>query len=470
MPGRNRNPYQRMYARPARRRRPPWWAFAVAALIVVVAIAALLIARCAPRPDATATVGNSLAPAMPAQEGDALSAQTTPPPVAADQALSAQQTLIPDEAAALPSATPLADAALSGGENLSDDAYTESEVLSVRPTAMPGGYLPIFSKAKTEEKIIAITVDDCNQTENLRQIVDCAVANGGKLTIFPIGKNLAREGLQEVIRYAYEQGMEFENHSYNHSTFYRLDAETMAAEIYNANRALSMVLGVDYQMHFMRTRGGDNRRDLRTHQYLEKLGYYGMAHWTMSGSSSSVSKLKSTLAPGNIYLFHTKDYDLQALKEFIPYAVSQGYRLVTLTEMFGYPDNEATPITTPLEEREVPQPDPYVYDYKELNPDNNYIWDVYLLQQRLVELGWLEDTPDGVYGQNTYNAVGYFQLAAGIQATGSASPETQEVLFSDAAPRAGETLAAAPTSIAPVMTTTPRAQQTASTVDMTIFD
>ena len=38
------------------------------------------------------------------------------------------------------------------------------------------------------------------------------------------------------------------------------------------NRAVSETLGVDYQMHFMRTRGGDNRHDLRTHQYIEKDG------------------------------------------------------------------------------------------------------------------------------------------------------------------------------------------------------
>ena len=125
----------------------------------------------------------------------------------------------------------------------------------------------------------------------------------------------------------------------------------MAAEIYNANLALSSVLGVDYQMHFMRTRGGDNRYDLRTHQYLEKLGYYGMAHWSVDGSKSSTEQLANSLSPGQIYLFHTTDSDLELLSFFIPYAAAQGYEMLTFTEMFGYPDNEATEITTPLTER-----------------------------------------------------------------------------------------------------------------------
>ena len=346
------------------------------------------------------------------------------------------------------------------------------------PTPEAEGYLPVFSKGETTQKVIAITVDDCNQTENLRQIVQCAIDNGGKLTILPIGENLERESLREVIRYAYENGMELENHTYTHPAFYRMTTDEMAWEIYMNNRAVSETLGVDYQMHFMRTRGGDNRHDLRTHQYMEKMGYYGMAHWTLSGSSSSVEALKSQLAPGNIYLFHTTDNDLGKLLGFIPYATQQGYRLVTLNEMFGLPENE----TAPLSEMNMPEPDAYVIpEYKLLDKKHSYVYDVYLLQQRLIELGWLDDTADGVYGDDTYMAVGYFQKAIGMQPNGNATPETQEALYKDDAPRSndGRTAIGAPTSTsaatpaptsAPVHTTAPRNAAPTVAVDMTLFD
>ena len=346
------------------------------------------------------------------------------------------------------------------------------------PTPEAEGYLPVFSKGETTQKVIAITVDDCNQTENLRQIVQCAIDNGGKLTILPIGQNLERESLREVIRYAYENGMELENHTYTHPAFYRMTTDEMAWEIYMNNRAVSETLGVDYQMHFMRTRGGDNRHDLRTHQYMEKMGYYGMAHWTLSGSSSSVAELKSELAPGNIYLFHTTDNDLGKLLGFIPYATQQGYRLVTLNEMFGLPENE----TAPLSEMNMPEPDAYVIpEYKLLDKKHSYVYDVYLLQQRLIELGWLDGTADGVYGDDTYMAVGYFQKAIGMQPNGNATPETQEALYKDDAPRSndGRTAIGAPTSTsaatpaptsAPVHTTAPRNAAPTVAVDMTLFD
>ena len=405
-----------------------------------------------------------------AQEGANAATQTAGDPAATPATGTAPGT----DASALPQASPTS-------ESLSDDSYTADEVHGPRPTAEADGYLPVFSKAETTEKIIAITVDDCFQADNLRQIIQCAIDYGGKLTILPIGKNLERESVQEAIRYAYENGMELENHTYTHPAFYRMSTEDMAREIYLNNRAVSVTLGVDYQMHFMRTRGGDNRHDLRTHQYIKKMGYYGMAHWTLSGSSASVDTLKSTLAPGNIYLFHTTDNDLSKLLGFIPYATQQGYRLVTLNELFGYPENE----TSPLSEFDMPEPDPYVIEeYKLVNKKNNYIYDVYLIQQRLIELGWLHDTADGVYGDATYMAVGYFQKAIGMQPNGDATPETQEALFADDAPRSndGRTVAgsaaeqaaqatptAAPTS-APVHTTAPRNIQPGPTVDMTLFD
>ena len=477
--------------RPARRpahakRRPrgkssplPLIIIALATLLIVAL--AIIIPRCASGGGDTAVPAWSETVTTPTQ---AIAAPTPTPDAPEAQADPAQ------DAQADPTAQidPTQDAQTDPGQDVQTTPTAQVVQLSVEgnngvvpapiPTPEGEGYLPVFSKGETTQKVIAITVDDCNQTENLRQIVQCAIDNGGKLTILPIGQNLERESLREVIRYAYENGMELENHTYTHPAFYRMTTEEMAWEIYMNNRAVSETLGVDYQMHFMRTRGGDNRHDLRTHQYMEKMGYYGMAHWTLSGSSSSVAELKSELAPGNIYLFHTTDNDLGKLLGFIPYATQQGYRLVTLNEMFGLPENE----TAPLSEINMPEPDPYVIpEYKLLDKKHSYVYDVYLLQQRLIELGWLDGTADGVYGDDTYMAVGYFQKAIGMQPNGNATPETQEALYRDDAPRSndGRTAIGAPASTsapttaptaAPVHTTAPREAAPTVAVDMTLFD
>ena len=57
------------------------------------------------------------------------------------------------------------------------------------------------------------------------------------------------------------------------------------------------------------------------------------------------------------------------------------------------------------------------------------------IQTRLKALGYLSQTPDGVYGDNTERAVAYFQKKNGLFISGVATDETQSVLFSASAER-----------------------------------
>ena len=300
---------------------------------------------------------------------------------------------------------------------------------ATRPTPTAPGYGLVFSEADTEEKIIAITVDDCFQAENLKDIVDAAINVGGKLTIFPIGKNVLKKKQREVLKYAWEHGFELENHTFTHNGLYRSSDEEMAEEIYKQQLALSYILGVEYQCHFLRPKGGDARRDQRMQVYAEQIGYYGIAHWTISGSTHTLKDIAKALKPGTIYLFHTTTKnDRDKLVQFIPYAVEQGYQLVTLNEMFGYPDNETSPLTTPIEEHTIPQLQPYTRVYDVYKP-TRYSWGVYLLQEKLIELGYMTGEPDGVYGQECAEYIKAYQKDHNLEPTGVADVALQEMIF-----------------------------------------
>lgn len=54
------------------------------------------------------------------------------------------------------------------------------------------------------------------------------------------------------------------------------------------------------------------------------------------------------------------------------------------------------------------------------------------LQNRLVELGYLRDSADGVFGKNTEKAIKELQRSNNLEETGEASAELQELLFSGA--------------------------------------
>lgn len=300
-----------------------------------------------------------------------------------------------------------------------------------RPTPTAPGFLPIFMQANTDEKICAITVDDCYQADNLRRIIDCAMENDARLTIFPIGENVLRQKQSEILREAWQNGFEIENHTFTHNGLYAVSDEEFTAEVYKQQLALSYILDVEYQPHFLRPKGGDARRDQRIHAYAAQLGYYGIAHWSASGSAGvSDARLGSNLQPGAIFLFHTTDADLERLLRFIPWVAGQGYRMVTLNEMFGYPDNETAELAVPIREHTIPPLEPYERVYVSYKK-KTYAWGVYLLQEKLIELGYLDGAPDGIYGDDCVKAVKAWQKDHGVEQTGVADAEMQERIFGE---------------------------------------
>ena len=302
-----------------------------------------------------------------------------------------------------------------------EPATVDSQWVVARPTATAEGFMPVFTKGTTQDKIVAITVDDCFQAENLRQIVDKAIEVGGKLTIFPIGKNTIQKQQSEILKYAWENGFELENHTYTHNGLFACSNEELADEVFKAQMALSHILGVEYHCHFLRPRGGDARGDQRMQMYARQLGYYGIAHWSASGSANN-SKIAKALEPGAIYLFHTTDADLEKLLRFIPWVAEQGYQLVTLNEMFGYPANETAPLTMAANEYPTPALEPYEMVYVPLKK-TSYCWEAYLLQQKLIEMGYLTGEPDGVYGDGCVAAIKAYQKDHGMQETGEADAD-----------------------------------------------
>ena len=94
----------------------------------------------------------------------------------------------------------------------------------------------------------------------------------------------------------------------------------------------------------------------------------------------------------------------------------------------------ATPSPTPTFS---PTPSPVPTPTPQITPNKSYRIlrrkskgdDVRRLQERLRELGYLNGTADGAFGDMTYRAVIAFQRANGLQPDGQAGPATQTMLF-----------------------------------------
>lgn len=82
----------------------------------------------------------------------------------------------------------------------------------------------------------------------------------------------------------------------------------------------------------------------------------------------------------------------------------------------------------------TPSPTPVPVTYTTLTRGDESE-EVLRMQNRLWELGFLQDDRDGNFGGNTYTAVKAFQQSAGLDVTGIADSKTLTVLYSDDAPR-----------------------------------
>ena len=126
---------------------------------------------------------------------------------------------------------------------------------------------------------------------------------------------------------------------------------------------------------------------------------------------------------------------MKKMISFMKFAQEQGYRMVTLNELLGYEENAYQPAQESILTQTLPMLEDYENVYVQLKVGDR-AWQVFLIQSRLVELGYLAaDGADGVFGESTSSAISKFQAQCGLMGTGVATTQTQIELFADDAPK-----------------------------------
>ncbi len=315
---------------------------------------------------------------------------------------------------------------------------TPSVTLMPTATEEPYEYLPVYTKGDTTEKKIAITIDDISNISALKTAVTAAEELGAKLTLFPYGSTILDSDVTEVLKTCVlELGYEVENRTQNNVALYSLDTDDFALEILTPDVSLDYALSKDYSMHLLRPLGGVGTNDPRTHDYFMKLGYDGIVTWTYYGTTATVTELKETLAPGNIYAFDGTTDSIKYMVAFMEYCDSLGYEMVTVNEILGFEENSCEDPEDDILTRDYAMPDDYeLYAFEFSTGDRAY--QVKLIQERLIELGYLssDSTADGIYGSGTASAIMAFQAQLGQPCTGIGTVTVQRLLFADEAPSA----------------------------------
>ena len=202
----------------------------------------------------------------------------------------------------------------------------------LRPLAETEGLLPVFNRANTNEKRIAITVEGLNDSENINTLIGLCATYGVKLTFFPTGEELTRD--MRIWPMAILSGHQIENHTYSNKALQSLTQEDMVNEIIVHTSILRSIIGNDYQPHFLRTNDMSDDLHPAIHKVLTENGYFGVVRWRVHTPSGI-----NDVEPGAILAYTLNDKGLKQLSAAIPVLIENGFEMVTLNELFMYPDN-----------------------------------------------------------------------------------------------------------------------------------
>jgi len=198
-------------------------------------------------------------------------------------------------------------------------------------------------------KRVAITVDDCYKTAAEWIEADVALCRqyGIHMTFFPVYKTgCLLPAYRDLWQSVLDAGCEIGCHAYQHLRLGSFDYWTLIRRLGMWQEKLDETLGYHYQTRWLRPPygsidGGKKMNEKQVTSALRRYGFDHIIHWEVS-ETKNMDKALEEIKPGSILLFHSKKKDTHFLEQLIPILLEQGYELVTVSELYGYPPPETS--------------------------------------------------------------------------------------------------------------------------------
>ncbi len=195
-----------------------------------------------------------------------------------------------------------------------------------------------------EKKLIALTFDDGPSNQNTNRILDVLEKYHSRATFFVIGKRIADR--TEVIARAINLGCEIGSHTWGHSDFTKYPKSALVDSLKKTDEA--MVTNFNYHMTLFRPPYASIDGNIEA---VSKDMGYTMILWSGSSHDWSIKNVdkvyKNTFncaADGAIVLFHDiYDFTAEAIERIVPDLISQGYQLVTVSELIALDEKPVSP-------------------------------------------------------------------------------------------------------------------------------
>ena len=217
---------------------------------------------------------------------------------------------------------------------------------------------PVESEPEvTEEKLIALTFDDGPNTTTTHEMLDVLEKHGVVASFFLIGNNINDQSAEAVKR-AYDMGCEIGNHSKSHEYMDKLTPEEIIAEFEYVQEKVKEITGEEPK--FFRPPYFAVADNVWDNIDIPFIAGVGCNDWDPKVPADRRAKvILRSVKDGSIILMHDAQGNsatVEAVDMLIPELKAQGYRFVTVSELF--------------DEREIEPKHKILYS----NVDQLYMW------------------------------------------------------------------------------------------------
>ena len=211
------------------------------------------------------------------------------------------------------------------------------KIVSEKPANLH--YKQIVYRINTEEKIIALTVDDGPDPRFTPKILDILKENNVHATFFVVGSQL--EKYPDIGKRLVEEGNEVGNHTYSHQVLPSEDANQVVNEIVKGAEVIQKVLDTKTK-YFRAPKGLFNNDVLKVaNEQGEMVIMWSITleHHASITPQDMAMRIIDKITPGCIILMHDGRLDrtksIEALPILIKGLQEKGYKFVTLSELLA---------------------------------------------------------------------------------------------------------------------------------------
>lgn len=192
----------------------------------------------------------------------------------------------------------------------------------------------LVSKEKSsidpDEPMIALTFDD-GPGKRTGELLDMLEKYDAHATFFMLGQKVSSYAAE--VKKMKEIGCELGNHSYDHASLAKLDADGIKSEISKTNKAIKKAAGSEATV--MRPPYGAINDTVKSNVGMPMILWnIDTLDWKTRDKEKNISAVMDSLKDGNIILMHDIHTEtVDAALELIPKIEEAGYQMVTVSEL-----------------------------------------------------------------------------------------------------------------------------------------